>query len=39
MMETPKDKVLGYLVVSIVVVIALLLVSGLVVGGIAFRAI
>ncbi len=39
MMETPKDKVLGYLVVSIVVVIALLLVSGLVVGGIAFRTI
>ena len=36
-METPKDKVLGYLVVSVVVVIALMLVSGLIVGGIAFR--
>jgi len=34
MMETPKEKVLGYLVVSIVIVAILLFVVGLVLGAI-----
>jgi len=34
MMETPKDKVLGYMVVSIVAVIVLYVVFGLILGGI-----
>jgi len=33
-METPKDKVLGYLVISIIVVIVLTVIFGLIVGGI-----
>jgi len=34
MMETPKDKVLGYMVISIIAVIALMLVFTLILGGI-----
>jgi hypothetical protein len=34
MMETPKDKVLGYMIVSIVVIIVLYLIFGLILGGI-----
>jgi len=40
MMETPKDKVVSYLVVSILVMVGLWVVIGLVVGGIfAFRSV
>lgn len=34
LMDTPKDKVLGYMVISIIVIIALYLVFGLILGGI-----
>jgi len=33
LMDTPKDKVLGYMIISIIVVIALYLVFGLILGG------
>jgi hypothetical protein len=34
MMDTPKDKVMGYMVISILVVIALYVVFGLIAGAI-----